>query len=64
MQNQAVPYGRKKLFSFVPYATDICYNTNEQLIEEMFNGEKIPFKVPMTRATKVSFQNCSILKYI
>ena len=32
----------QKLFSFVPYATDMfCHNTNEQLIEEIFYREKI-----------------------
>ena len=63
MQKQAVPHGLKKLFSFVPYATDIfCHNTNEQLIEEIFNGEKISFKVPTKRAKKVSFQKLSTLR--
>ena len=63
MQKQAVPHGRKKLFIFVPCATDMfCHNTNEQLIEEIFNGEKISFKVPMTRSKKVSFENFSTLK--
>ena len=63
MQKQAVPHGRKKLFSFVPCATGMfCHNTNEQLIVEIFNGEKISFKVTMTRAKKVSFQNFSTLK--
>ena len=46
----------QKLFSFVPYATDMfCHNTNEQLIEEIFYGETISFKVPMTRTKNVSF---------
>ena len=63
MQKQAVPHGRKKLFSFVPCATDMFWhNTNEQLIEEIFNEEKISFKVPMTRFKKVSLQNFSTLK--
>ena len=54
MQKQAVSH-RTKLFSFVPYATDMfCRNTDEQLIEEIFYGEKILlFKVSMTRTTKV-----------
>ena len=44
MQKQAVLHGRKKLFSFVPYATDMFrQNTNEQLIEEIFYREKISF---------------------
>ena len=51
MQKQTVSY-----FSFVPYATDMFYhNTNVQLIDEIFDGEKIPFKIPMTRTKKVLF---------
>ena len=53
MQKQAVPKRREKLFSFVSYAIDMfCHNTNEQLIEEILNGDKISFKVPITRAKK------------
>ena len=53
MQKQAVPKRREKLFSFVSYATDMFrHNANEQLIEEILNGDKISFKVPMTRAKK------------
>ena len=53
MQKQAAPHRHKKLFSFVSYATDMFfYNTNEQLIEEILNGDKMSFKVPMTRAKK------------
>ena len=53
MKKQAVPKRHKKLLSFVLYATDMfCHNTNEQLIEEILNGDKISFKLPVTRAKK------------
>ena len=53
-KNKLSSTGAKKKFSFAPHATDMfCHNTNEQLIEEIFNGEKISFKVPMTRTKKI-----------